>query len=426
MIKMNHILLLVYDIAFALGFAFYLPRYVWRKKISVSALKEKVGIIPLRYQSSIWIQVVSVGEVNLIEELIGKLRQLYDYPIVISTTTLTGNRVARKKYSSLAKVIFFPFDITIVIQRVLNRLKPKLFIAVETELWPNLFFSLKRKNIPIVIVNGRISDKAFRRYKRIKIITGQILRMVDFVGVQNRIYEQRFVSLGCAAAKISITGNLKFKSVGLSDEHLAHLKARYSKLLRQEENTVLIGGSTHNLEEEMLLDVYRQMVNCGCSVSLIIAPRHIERTPQIEKIISSYGFRPVRLSSMEGYVPGERCVFLLDTVGELAYFYSLSDVCFVGGSLIQHGGQNILEPISLLKPTCFGPFMGNFKDIEDIVLEQDAAIKVKDVSQLKEELFRLVSDEALRNRLRLNCLKVFEDEKLSLEQNLELILRCLK
>lgn len=404
----------------------YLPRYIWRKKITIASLKEKLGAIPFKFRGSIWIQVVSVGEANLIEDLVRKLNQLYDYPIVISTTTLTGNRVAKKKYSSLAKVIFLPLDITAVLLKVLKNLQPKVFVAVETELWPNLFWCLKRKNIPIVVINGRISDKAFNRYKHIKPLMRKIFDKCDFVGVQNNLYKERFNYLGCQLDKISITGNMKFKAIKLDPVHLSQLRIKYANILDREKSITIIGGSTHNPEEETLIKTYKDLIDSNLDVSLVLAPRHIERITHIEKMVASNGLVSIRRSQIDAYKGKERCILLIDTIGELAYFYSISDLCFVGGSLIPHGGQNILEPISLLKPTCFGPFMNNFKDIEEIVMEKDAAIKVAGPEELKDVLFELVKDEAMRNKLRLNCLKVFEEEKASLEENLELIVRCLK
>ena len=178
---LKNLFFLIYDLIFTFGLLIYLPVYFWRKKINIRALKEKIGFIGARgIHDAIWIQVVSVGEANLIENLLKRLKEIYDYPIVISTTTLTGNKIARQKYNSIAKVIFFPFDISLTINRILKAIKPKIFIAVETEVWPNLFRHLKKRNTPLVIINGRISDKAYQRYEFIRPLIKRFISKCDY------------------------------------------------------------------------------------------------------------------------------------------------------------------------------------------------------------------------------------------------------
>jgi 3-deoxy-D-manno-octulosonic-acid transferase len=370
--------------------------------------------------------VVSVGEANLIGKLLSKLKDMVDCPIIISTTTLTGNRVAKQKYSSLAKVFFFPLDISFVLARVIKIFKPKIFIAAETEIWPNLFCRLKRKHVPIVIINGRISDRAFRRYMLIKPTIRKVLGKCNYVGVQNEYYKNRFVSLGCKEEKIIISGNMKFESISINEKHLARLEEECKPFLKINNSLLIVAGSTHYPEEGLILNAYRDLVAFKENLSLLIAPRHIERVPLIEKSIMAVGFKPIKVSKLKEHSPNGKPVFILDTIGELLYFYALSDICFVGGSLVRYGGHNILEPIYFSKPTIFGSSMDNFKDIEEIILEKGAGIQVKDGQELREVLLRLVKDEILRNNLQQKCLNVFDDERKSLEKNLEIILKCLR
>lgn len=420
------ILFLIYDFIFCLGLIVYLPLHLWRKKMTPLALGEKLGLISSKeIKNSIWIQVVSVGEANLIGNLIKKLKESQDLPIIISTTTLTGNRIARKRYSHLAKIIFFPFDLSLVLERVIRVIKPRIFIAVETEIWPNLFYRLKKKKIPIVIINGRISDKAFKHYRLIRPFMKRILKKCDYIGVQNPLYKERFLFLGADPKKIIVSGNMKFESILIDEEKLRQKQEKYKAIFKRDGNKLLIAASTHEPEEEIVIDIYKDIFKNPGGVTLLIAPRHPERTPQIEKLISMAGFNPIRMSNVEENLADKRNIFIADTVGELIYFYSIADICFVGGSLSKDGGHNVLEPIYFHKPTVFGPNMNNFHEIEEIVLEKGAGIKVRNREELGEILLGLVSDTALKDNLGNRCREVFEGEKKSLNNNLEIILKYL-
>ncbi len=423
---LERLFFVLYDIIFSCVFLLYLPVYFWRKKITLPALKEKLGIISgLNIKDSIWIQVVSVGEVNLIENLIKRLKEIYNYPIVISTTTLTGKKIATQKYSSMASVIFFPFDLSFVIRRIIRMIEPKVFIAVETEIWPNLFYCLKERNVPIAIINGRISDRAFKRYKPVRLFLRHFLDKCDHIGVQNETYKERFHFLGADSAKVVISGNMKFESIAVDANRLFEVKNAYLAALKKDDRLILIAASTHFPEEEIIVEIYKDILSKTKNITLVIAPRHPHRTASVEKTISSSGFNPVRLSSMYGYSRQESDIFIIDTVGQLLYFYSLADICFVGGSLAPYGGHNILEPIYFLKPTVFGPHMSNFRDIESAVLERQAAIRVNDSQELRQRLLEMVKSHDLRDSLRSRCLQVFESQKASLDQNIQIIVKCI-
>ena len=417
----------VYDFIFILGFLIYLPVYIWRKKINIPAFREKLGFIrKISDTETIWIHTVSVGEVNLIGNLTKRLKELYNYPIVISTTTLTGNETAKKRYNSLARIIFFPLDVSFLIKKTLKIINPKIFIAVETEIWPNLYYRLNQKGIPIVIVNGRVSDKAFTKYLMIKPFIKSVINKCSHIGVQNIEYKNRFMALGAHKNKVSVSGNMKFENLLIDQNNLKKIKTEYMPILKKGNNLLLIAASTHPPEEEIIIDIYKSISSLIKDITLLVAPRHPERVPAIENIILSRNFNPVRISNALKYPEGKDNIFIIDTVGELLYFYNISDICFVGGSLSKDGGHNILEPIYFLKPTVFGPNMNNFRDIEEVVLKRKAAIKVNNARKLKETLFTLLKDETSRDTLRNKCFKVFENEKKSLDKNLEIISRYLK
>lgn len=420
-------LYLIYDFVFILGFIIYLPVYILRRKITFKALKEKLGFItPVNNSEGvIWIQVVSVGEASLVGNLIRKLKEQYNFSLVISTTTLTGNKIARKNYSQFAKIIFFPFDLSFIVNKVIKIIKPKLFVAVETEIWPNLFYCLDKRGIPIVIINGRISKSAFSRYKLIRPIVKKVLSKCRYIGVQNEEYKQKFIFLGAENKKVILTGNMKFEGISVDETTLLKVREKYIRSLKKQDKVILIAASTHFPEEKIILSVYKDIVKSVKNIVLFIAPRHPERAHLIEKIIQAEGFEPIRTSQMNGYTYQAKHVLLVDTIGELLYLYDIADVCFVGGTLSNDGGHNILEPIYFSKPTVFGPSMDNFLDIQEVVLKKGAGIKVATKNELRQVLSMLVNDRSLRENLQNRCRDVFEDEKESLENNLQLIIKCL-
>lgn len=424
---MMKILFFIYDIIFTLGLFIYLPVYFLRKKINLFACGYKFGFIPhyTIIKKSIWIHTVSVGEANVAEGIIQYLKKCSSDPIIISTTTLTGYDVAQKKYGAFARIVFFPFDISFPIEVFINRVKPKIFIALESEIWPQLFYRLWRKKIPIIIVNGRISDRVFARYLKNKWFIGRIMALCDYVGVQNTNYKDRFIALGCSHERVKVTGNMKFERALPDENKLNEISNKYSGVLKNNNVLLFVAGSTHSPEEEYLLDAFQTLGLFQKNIRLLIAPRHIERIPALEKTILSRKLQSVKITDLNRGIDSSHVVFLLNTIGELIYFYSLADICFVGGSLIPHGGQNILEPIYFAKPTIFGPYMDNFREIESVVLEKNAGIKVHAVKELQKVMERVVNDNALRRELSTNCSKVFEYGQGSLKKNIDIILKFL-
>lgn len=417
------IFLILYDIFFTLGLIIYFFHHLYHKKITFKVLAEKLTFYSIKREKekNIWFHGVSVGEVLLLRNLIATLKK--NYKITISSTTLSGKTTASKSYPS-CKVIYFPFDLSFCVKRAIKLINPKIFISLETEIWPNLYYHLKKRNIPVIILNGRISDKAFRWYKKVRWIMRKILKNVDFIGVQNQKYKERFLFLGADEEKIEVLGNLKFSSLSLDERKLLSFQKKFS-FLKKEEKLLIIAGSTHHPEEEIILEIYKNLTSKYNFLHLFIAPRHIERVSFLEKKIKEKGFHPVRISKGISSFK-DKDIFLLDTVGDLFYFYSIADICFVGGSLINYGGHNILEPLYFSKPTLFGPFMENFKDIEDEVLSKKAAIKVKDKKDLEKMLERLIEDSSLREDLKRNASFLFKESKIILKKNLEVIKRWLR
>lgn len=420
----KELLFLFYDILFTISFLVYLPFYFLRKKITFFSLLRRIGFWLPNLNKSIWIHAVSVGEVNLIEPLINRMIETLDYPILISTTTLTGNKLAQNKYKEKAKIIYFPLDIKLVLQKFLKKIKPVIFIAAETELWPNLIWQLKKRKIPCLIINGRISDEAFNQYKLIKPLMKKILAGCDCIGVQNERYRRRFIDLGAKPDQVLITGNLKFNNIKPKQEKIKEFKERYNPIMKSNSQKLLVAASTHSPEENMILDIYRD-IYLAKNLSLLIAPRHPERSEDIKRIVLSKGFKPIFISKIDQFKNEENSIFILDTIGQLLYFYSICDLCFVGGSFSGSGGHNILEPIYFLKPTLFGPSMENFLDISETVINNFAGIQVNSPKELKEEIVTLLDDKNKCLDYAKAAMNVFKKSG-SLDKNFKLILNQIK
>lgn len=427
---MINIILVVYNIVFLVGMLFFIPVQIYRKKLTLQALGEKCAVYSpgvkmacAHIKQCIWIHAVSVGEIVLIKKLIKELAKSRQYDILISTTTRTGKSVAEKLYPQHLTV-FLPFDIIFFVRRALALFNPLLFISIETEIWPNLYIQLKKKRTPVIILNGRISDKAFQRYRKVRRLAKRILQFVDFVGVQTEYYKTRFLRLGIEEEKVKVTGNLKFSAFDVDQNYVCAFQKRFAPLLKEKDTLLIIAASTHPGEEEIMLDVYRKVIEKFPQVRLLLAPRHIERASSIEKLCVSKKWKPVRIS-MVLKEEGSADVFILDTIGDLFYFYSLCDVCVMGGSFVDYGGHNILEPLCFSKPTLFGPYMSNFKEIECKVLSMEAGVKVDNKDKLLSVLERLLRDVTLRKALSINAEKIFKEGTAILQKNKNIILQWL-
>lgn len=388
----------VYNIIFLLVALFHLPLYIVRRKFHRGFFR-RLGFLPRaqKFDRPVWVHAVSVGEALTVRELISQLRlRLPGVKFVISTVTATGNTVVRGYAHEDDFVTYLPFDISFILKRVLHRVSPRVFIIAETELWPNLINTLSALQIPLAIVNGRISDRSFKGYRLIRRMFRPLVARIAAVMTQSDLDAQRFLRLGATPEKVHITGNMKFDAVKGMDEGADHSHLR-RRLGVSAAERLLVAGSTHPGEEEMVLSAYTELRQRTCEVKLLIAPRHPERADQIARLIERADFECVKTSSIQ--VPqlkefAMRTVFVLDTVGELVEYYGAADLVFVGGSLVKKGGHNILEPAALAKPVLFGPHMENFRDIADMFLQRKAALRVESGEGLLEALSVLVNDPA--------------------------------
>jgi 3-deoxy-D-manno-octulosonic-acid transferase len=403
----------LYNLLLALLFpllVLYLGCRLLRGK-SRAGLRERLGLLPDRLQeygqsedTVIWIQAASVGEVNAVSPILRELRlRLPLARLVLSVTTPTGRQVAERRDLGVDAVIYFPFDLPFVVERVLRRLNPAVYVMVETELWPNVLALAKRRGIATVVVNGRISDRAYPKARALWPIYRWMLRGVDLICAQSELDAERFRALGAPPDHVTVAGNSKF------DDTPPPLSAAEAARWRQEfgfgdTDTVWLAGSTHEGEEDIVLEVFDHLRFTHRDLQLVIAPRHPERGDRVHELVREHGYDVYRRSHvLAAREAGEDLgppptgptvrVAILDTVGELASVYGCADLVLVGGSLVRGlSGHNILEPIAQDKPTLFGPYMDAFRDISAIALRESCAVQVANAEALQAQCERLMSE----------------------------------
>jgi len=332
---------------------------------------------PIR--DALWIHAVSVGEVGVAATLLAEISD--ESPLVVTTVTPTGQERARSSLSSRATIAYLPFELGFAIQRFLRHFSPRALVLIEGEYWPLLMRYLQRRQVPIAVVNGRVSDRSFRRMKRIRPILGPLFRPVDRFGVQTEQDRRRLIALGAPAERVVTTGNLKFESAEppLSEP----LEALISKLAGT--RPVLVAGSTMRGEEAIVLDAFRRSGG-GESALLVVAPRHPERWDEAETLIREAGYSYDRRSRRQGAPGGERGesldILLLDTLGELAGLYRHAQGAFIGGTLVPTGGHNPLEAARFGVPVAVGPSMENFRQIAEIFDVAEAWERARDAEEL--------------------------------------------
>src|SRR5919198_762943 len=382
----------------------------------VAALK---GMRPL------WLHAVSVGEVIAAAPLVSALRQRFpQLPILVSTVTDTGQATARDKMATAA-CLYFPLDYPWVVRRVIGRIQPRLFVMVETEIWPNFLRELARRGVPAMLVNGRISPRSFRGYRRLKPFMRYVLQAIASFNMQTKVDAERIIAIGAEPSRVQITGNVKY------DLALDPLTSAQEHALRADlglgEAPVFMAGSTHRGEEDIVLEAYLQARAQVPMLRLLLAPRHLDRLDEIEALLRSRQLPTRRRSQGRmGSNKGEAPVLLLDTIGELATLYSVGTVVFVGGSFVPIGGHNILEPAAHRKAIVFGPHMHNFHQIADALLEAGGALQVQQPAALGGAITHLLRHPERRQALGEAAYRVLRDNQGAIERNVQLIERLLR
>ena len=355
------------------------------------------------------IHCVSVGETLSAVPFVKKFTESHRN-VIFTVTTKTGYDIAVKNVAKFVRdITFFPYDFPFAVNNFFDALKPEAVIIFETELWPNVIFFARKQQIPVIFINGRISDRSFPNYVRFRKFFEKFLDYPFFL-MQTERDKERILSLGAKASQVFVTGNIKYdlEKTGKSIDK--------KELGLKDNDIVLIAGSTHAGEELAVIRAFKKLKESFKTLKLIVAPRHPERFDEVATIIEMHELSYTKRSK-QGKIEE---VFLLDTVGELFDFYGISDIAFVGGSLVNIGGHNIIEPASYGIPVIFGPYMQNFKDISDEFVAQKAGISVSS-EKLDEVLLNLLSSEQQRKQMGLNAKEITIKNRGSLEKTLKLV-----
>ena len=396
---------LLHDLLILLSASFLLP-FFWLKRIITKqesyGIRERLGFYEdgkfegLQNKKIIWIHAASVGETHVALLLVRRIREGYpDHAIMITNMTKNGQLVAQ--HSELVDIsLLFPVDLSFVIERLLKLVHPELVIIVETELWPNFIRLVSQGEIPLVLVNGRVSDRSFPRYRSLRFLLKPILGGFSAFCMQSQEDMERIAVLGAPSEKVENTGNLKFDH-SLEDVTEEEVQQRKKRYRLPKDVAILVAGSTHEGEEKQLLETYRQVASkVDRRLLLVLIPRHPERKRDVQTQLKDSGFKYRLRSSLREnddlISPGE--ILLVDTLGEVLDLYSVADLVFVGGSLIPIGGHNLLEAALLAKPVLFGPFVQNFKEISAKLIRAGAGIKVANQQDLVQKMTLMLNDPA--------------------------------
>ncbi|MBI4847849.1 MAG: 3-deoxy-D-manno-octulosonic acid transferase [Nitrospirae bacterium] len=408
--------MLLYNFISAIAVLLYLPKLLFKKgpENRRAFISERLGLSTYE-KTDIWVHAVSVGEVIACVPFLKMLKK--EFPgkrIALSTTTYTGQKVAREKFPEAGRIMYMPLDTGVCVKRVVNLLKPQIFITIETELWPALFHALKRAGSKIIILNGRISHKSFKGYRRLSFLMWKFLSNIDFFYMQGKGDAERIIAIGAHKHKVGVMGNFKF-DIDLD-------KSGHLDWLDNVEGKILLAASTHKGEEEIIFDAYEVIKQKHPDLKLIIAPRHPERFDEVAEIISRRNLNFIRRTEMQNIdkispipslpergtiIPpfdkgGQGGIFpdiiLLDTIGELPHVFSKASIAFIGGSLVPKGGHNILEPAYWARPVIFGPCMDNFPMAGEF-LEKSAALMVKDANDISITVNNLLNNNEKAARM---------------------------
>lgn len=378
----------------------------------------------------IWIHAVSVGEVNLCTQLIRALEpRVPNVKFVVSTTTTTGMGELKRRLPSQVSKVYYPIDRAKFVSRAFAVLNPKAVILVEAEIWPNFIWRAKRLGIPLFLANARLSDRSFPRYKKLRFLFSPLFSTFSGVGAQNEEDAQRLREVGCRPETIRVVGNLKFDAAKLDDRRTLDVRGMLKKMAVTDDALILVCGSTHDGEEKMLAEIAKRLREKFPNLFLILVPRHFERcrdvAQQLKELDVKFAWR-TELDSREPYREGEVNCLLVNTTGELRFFYECASVVFVGKSMTAIGGQNPIEPSALGKAVVVGPNMQNFEDVMRIFKRKKSIVQVNNSEELEKAINELLTDKARRAELGRLSLEVVAENLGATDQTVEIILKPLK
>jgi len=428
----------LYNILFRIFFLLSSPYYFMRMQQRGNwrpGFSERFGKFSNIFKQSItnrqvlWLHAVSVGEVNVCTQLIRALEpRMPNLKIVVSTTTTTGMAELKKKLPTLISKIYYPIDHRKYVSRALSAIYPEAIVLVEAEIWPNFIWRARDMGIPIFLVNARLSERSYRGYKRFGFLFRPLFASFAGVGAQNETDAARLRELGCRPEAIQIVGGLKFDAAHLETQQAVNVE----KILRQvgvpPGARVLLGGSTHNGEEVILAEVFQRLRRQFPDLFLVLVPRHFERGREVGRALNERGVKFMYRTDVvpdTQLEPGKLDCLLVNSTGELKFFYEHATVIFIGKSLAAAGGQNPIEPAALAKPVVFGPNMQNFADVTRSFLAQDAAVQVQNAAELEKKLAELLANETRRAELGRNALKVVRENLGAIDRTVDMIVKHL-
>ena len=424
----------LYNILFTIFFVLSSPYYFVRMRRRGNWQKgfaERFGKYNTKLKQAItnrhviWIHAVSVGEVNVCTQLIRALEpRLPNLKIVVSTTTTTGMAELHRKLPTHISKIYYPIDRRVYVNRALNTIRPEAIVLVEAEIWPNFLWRAHDQGWPVFLVNARLSERSYRGYKRFAFLFKPLFALFTGVGAQNEADAAKLRELGCRPEAVQIVGSLKYDAAKLDEHRLLNVPALLEQLAVPPGARIIVGGSTHPGEEAILAEVFLRLRARFPDLFLVLVPRHFERSQEVGRELAARGvkfaFRSEILSHTE-HRPGEIDCLLVNTTGELKYFYEHATVIFVGKSLTAQGGQNPIEPGILGKAMVFGPNMQNFAEIVRGFLAGNGAMQARDAAELEKVLAELLADEARREELGRNALKVVHQNLGAIDRTVDMI-----
>lgn len=423
---------LLYSLLLTLGFVLLLPRFAidaLRSGKYVTGLRQRLGHIPdvkADRRPAIWLHCVSVGEVRAAQTLVRRLKETFPaHILVVSTTTVTGQRLAEDVFREHAALVFyFPIDWEWTVRRVLRKIDPAAIFMMETELWPHLFRAARKRKTPVVLLNGRISNKSFRRYNRIRLFMSRVLNDLTLAIMQSEPDAARIRELGLTENRIVSAGNLKFDSDdGPPDTTVTdQIRARFDFT---GERALFVAASTHDPEEAVVLDAFRAVRNSHPRLRLLLAPRHPERFAEVAALLADSEFSVARRSMILNHEDAAADIVLLDSIGELTSVFPLADIAFVGGSIATHGGHNVIEPATHGVCTLTGPHTSNFAAITKQMVTAGALIQLPDTAtpalELADKLGQLLVDRQNRVEIGQRARAVCENNKGATTRTLEML-----
>jgi 3-deoxy-D-manno-octulosonic-acid transferase len=429
----------LYNILFTVFFVLASPYYFWRMQRRgnwLAGFEERFGRYSpnlkqaLTNRHIVWIHAVSVGEVNLCTQLIQTMEhRAPNLKFVVSTTTTTGmGELCRRLPPHISK-IYYPIDYRGFVSRALATIHPDAVVLIEGEIWPNFIWQAKRRGIPLFLANARLSKRSFRGYKRFGFLFRPLFASFEGVGAQNEADAERLAAVGCRPEAINIVGNLKYDGAVVNEHRRLDVPGLLQKLGVNGDTPILLGGSTHDGEEVVLTEIAQRLRKEIPKLFLILVPRHFERSGEVARQLRERGVKltlRTAIGATTKFAPGDIDCLLVNTTGELRFFYEHATVVFVGKSLMASGGQNPIEPGALGRAMVFGPNMDNFTEIARKFLEKSGAVQVRDAKMLEKVLGELLTDQFQRAELGRNALLVVSENLGAIERTVEMILEKLK